>query len=671
MKYLSLLLSVLFIASCATTGRRSPSSDPRPRHYVITLHGVRGNEESYGKFHEIVTRNLEDIDPSYRVEVKNWTYPVGKAVEVEGKFEWTPHQIARKLNTEIFLGDATTKPWIKEMGPNDKISFIAYSMGGMMIMSWYYDTMFNFQFHPELKYSDADHQKLLGFMEKVDNIVGLGAVYWGSVDAELGWSMMKNGDLTEIKKAIPKIQALCSTPEAKKIIGDTTLVSLGKGLVTKDEKPATPQEKRDAVVKNSVYAACAALNAIQGDLAQWALNKSQALPDKVLEQIKAASRNFGNVSPRELDHMRLTSDTINEMRIGRVRHMDLSAYRNRFKTRWTSIVGVFPCLGKLDKGLTCTEFAGADFKTVNDGLTTVFSGAKRRETDGPVVSPSAVADFMYYIEQPGKENQNVSFESFVDTKDISAKASIPNSEIFVENMHATVAPALEALPAILKGKAAADAMTGFDKSLGVDVVIVNKECADPETCEHPNYKHILQSLAKCELGNISCDQDLMNKYYHVANSSQRMADNMALRDELGSFYVTMNIRIPKSSPLKASDLNQNIQKYFKIAYRDAGKGFMNEARVDMDSAPYLMQVNRSSEIMPSYASIQEYSNMKVVRVFFAGRMMPKAGKDAAAKALMANGLPMRMEVALPGVAPRRVVAKVKPAYSTYVDMYMK
>ncbi len=675
MKYLYLVLSTLFVISCSSVGGRHPNSEPKPKHIVITLHGVRGNAESYGDFHSIVRPTLEKIDPSYEVETHNWTYPVGKMVEEPGGkvTEWTPHEIANKLNQEFFLGGNGVAPKIPSLGPQDKISFVAYSMGGLMIMSWYYDTMFNFANQPKLRYSEVDHQKLLGILERVENVIGLGAVYWGSLDAELGWSVLDKGNLSEIRKAVPKIEKLCLTPVAQKIISDTSYTSQLVSSLPFIGKDATAQEKRDRVVRDSIVATCEAVDLLKNKASLVTKNLT-SVNGMILGKVKDIMTSLGNVSPREMNNMRLTSTSINDMRIGRIKHMINPELRNRFKTRWTSIVGVFPCLGKRDKGLTCHDLP-EDFKAMNDGLVTLFSGLNRRETDGPVISPSAVADFMYYSEAAGNESRSISFEQFHNTMDDSKTASVANQEIFVENMHATVAPALEALPGLLHkaGLSLSGQMRGFDASLGTDVVIVNKECADPDACKHPNYKHILQALSRCEVGptaNTYCNQDLMNKFYHVTEAGKRLDDNNALRDELGSFVLTLNIRLPKNFQMTAEQ-KENLMQYFKFQFVDHGAGVWNENRLDLNMNPYELQIARPSEVISSYADLASYADSKVLRVFFVGRMKAKPEQQAVGEAAIREGVPVRFEVALPGVKSRRVVAKVKSTYSTYVDMFMK
>lgn len=672
------MIAAYLLTSCTWSGVRQPTStEIKGKHYVVTLHGVRGNDQSYGDFHKIVKDNLQRLDPSYQVETFNWTYPVGAAVVETVKkngrdFIWTPQDISKKFNRDFFLSKDAP---LKNINPNDKISLIAYSMGGLMAMSWYYDTMYNFSNSQVGKYSKDIHAELLQKLEKVENIIGLGPVYWGSLDAELGWSFLEKGDLSEIKKSIPKLKAMCESSEMKAVVeGSSITKSIGETIAGwfgfGSSSNQTTEQKNEKFVKNSISASCQAINYID---ASWIAKNINSVNGTVLSGIQSGMSSYGNMSHHEMDNMRLTSNAINSMRLYRIRHLLSEENRNRFKAKWTSIVGVFPCLGKKDKGSTCTDFVSEDYRRVNDGFVTLFSGLKRRETDGPVMGPSAVADFIFYTERPGNENQKISFNQFYNTDVLQQSAGVKNEEIFVENMHATVVPALEGVSGLFKsvGVAGANAMKNFDASLGVDVVIVNKECSNPKTCEHPNYRHMLQALANCQAGNPTyCDESFMNQYYGVDSSSQRMVDNENLKKELGSFVITMNVRFPKNLKLP-SDLKTNPLRYFKFTTVNYSNNPWEEDRADTKDLPYAVQINRKREIISSYSYLKQYGDSQVLSIFFIGRAWPKMGYQAKGSEMLAAGVPVNLSVNIPGVQAREITAKIKPTYTTYIDFYLK
>jgi hypothetical protein len=672
----------LAVAACNSTngGYRKPaSSSVRPVHYVVTVHGVRGTAQSFGAFHEIVKPTLERINPNHEVVAVNWTYPVGAAVN-DGKTIWTAHRVAKRMNDELFLG-ANAK--IPRLNDGDKISILAYSMGGMTVMTWYYDTMFNFAGQKDMQYSTADHDRVLEYLEKTENIVGLGAVYWGSIDAELGWAYLEKGDTTQLLNVLPKVKRLCDRPEIQDIVAKT---SVTEGFLPGSAAVASIDETNENFVKKSVKIACESL----GIISRFAVNKKdgkrvpagmwdainafkEALKGISVGTARALTTELGNVNPQEMDNMRLTSELLDNSRVGRIRHLTTPELASRYKTRWSSIVGVFPCLGKADHGVTCTKFKSDYFKRVNDGIVSAFSGLKRRESDGPVISPSADADFTFYAEESGKEAVAVTAREFRYSGDLE-RGLRRNQQIYVENMHASLVPVFEGLSGVFTsiGKAGASAMKNFDSSLGVDVAVIPKDCATAQTCHHPNYKHVLNVLAQCDGASASpCDQNHLNPFFGARGLAGYLQDNQFLKSELGSFVLHFNIQIPKGYA-NLEELKVNYLKYFKFKVDSASKpGDWTERRIDTVSVPYAMQIARDSEVMSSFVASFEKDESTVIRIYFVGRTWAKPGREAEARNLFAQGVPVPVSVTLPGLQPRQIEAVVRPAQSTYVGLFMK
>lgn len=662
---LLVLVCAAVITACTSESVREPSSQSidaqaKPTHYVITLHGVRGNLESYGEFHEFVSGVLEKIDPSMQVKTYNWTYPVGSKLEEKNKI-WDPHFIGEDLNRTFFIGPNAKIP---SLGPKDRVSIIAYSMGGMMTMTWYYDTMFNF-LGPQKKYTAEEYKVLQGVLEKTDNVIGLGPVFWGSVLAEFGWGLLGNGDTSQIERSLPKFQAFCSLPDIKKITDSVDLVKYAKDLNSGAEKQLPLATKQVHSVTASLKSACS--NVLQkGSITAGAVTAGLRASYKA---IAYAVTQGGNMHPLEFDNMRPTSEVIHLMRLGRMNHLSNENLRNRYRTRFTSIVGVFPCLQKSDKGITCNGFTDPSYKALNDGFVNIFAGVKRLEADGPVEGPNAVADFLFYTEAQGSERNEIGMNQFVNTFDLEKKSLVNNQEIFVENMHATVAPALMGLGSV--GAEAAKGMTDFSKGLGVDVVIMNKECAVAETCEHPNFKHVIQTLTKCEPGSKAiCDQDLVNKYFKVTDASSRLNDSGLLRNELGTYLLNINVRVPKDFEMTTDELNHIKTNMDAPTMRQIKGDKYGENRFDKESDPFILQAGRPSQFMSSFASIKNYSDSKEVRIVIMGRAFAKPGQESKAAQVLNNGVPLEFTLKLPGLYPRKITAKIKPTYTTYIDMRM-
>ncbi len=170
----------LFIASSCTTksvSERAPAANEKPRHLIVTLHGVRGTEKSFGlEFHNIIKKHLESVDPTYQVVTINYTYKTGQD-------DHHPERMKDGINDQIMekLG---------YLGEKDKISVLGYSMGGQVMAHWYFNTIF-----------DEKNSKIA---EKTVNLIGLGAAFWGSLNAAMGKNLLpKLGvDLDKFAKLI-------------------------------------------------------------------------------------------------------------------------------------------------------------------------------------------------------------------------------------------------------------------------------------------------------------------------------------------------------------------------------------------------------------------------------------------------------------------------------------
>lgn len=167
----SLLLGVSFTLSCSTTQRKPNAL--QGRHLILTLHGVRGTEKSFGDFHRIIKTHLDKVDPGYFVIPVNFTYPTGQD-------NYDPNHITASINKRI---------WDEMDGmihDNDKISAVGYSMGGQVMAHWYMNTMM-----------DPKNAKIA---EATKSLIGLGAPFWGSKHAIIGAELIADS-LDKIVKA--------------------------------------------------------------------------------------------------------------------------------------------------------------------------------------------------------------------------------------------------------------------------------------------------------------------------------------------------------------------------------------------------------------------------------------------------------------------------------------
>ena len=155
-------------SACTSAFKRGPSSEYKPRHIIVTVHGVRGDLNSFGSFHSIIKEHLEKIDPTYNVLPINYTYPVGqKGYEPYKHARTILDKIDQELKENHSYGTGT--PY-GEISPNDRLTIIGYSMGGQVTLAWL-----------DIISSSPAYKK---YLDQLDTFMNLGAVYWGSSYSE-------------------------------------------------------------------------------------------------------------------------------------------------------------------------------------------------------------------------------------------------------------------------------------------------------------------------------------------------------------------------------------------------------------------------------------------------------------------------------------------------------
>lgn len=128
MKKIFLLIVFGFIVACSNFNNRSPSNTGdelknKPRHLIITVHGLSGDEKTWGYFGDdnYTKKYLEQLNSKYNVEVTNFVYPTGKD-EKNGAFEFANY-------LDFFIKEKFKN---NPLQPSDKISFVCHSQGGLI-----------------------------------------------------------------------------------------------------------------------------------------------------------------------------------------------------------------------------------------------------------------------------------------------------------------------------------------------------------------------------------------------------------------------------------------------------------------------------------------------------------------------------------------------------------
>jgi hypothetical protein len=221
-------LFLITIASCSgLKNQRNPATDQtaqstKPRHIIFLVHGIAGSEKSFGYMNQALTSHLnnefsvEGIEYEYSVE--NFIYQTK----------------SNKNNTEQFakdLGNAIDKYFVENgaINPQDKISLIAHSQGGVVSLIWLYRaTLGDVEFNSK-------------YVEHVDSYITLGTPFWGAKMAVFG------GKLKEMAKRLGD--------NVIPIFGDQQLhdMSFGSPVIFNFRKNAIDPEYQNVLKKMDLH----------------------------------------------------------------------------------------------------------------------------------------------------------------------------------------------------------------------------------------------------------------------------------------------------------------------------------------------------------------------------------------------------------------------------------
>ncbi len=470
---LCLLTSVLF-ASCSSFFRRTPSSTQHI-HYIMTLHGVRGNELSFGDFHSLIKTHLENVDPGFKIVPLNITYKTGQT-------NFTPHQAAAEINAKL-------EALIPNLDPADKISVLAYSMGGQVGAIWYFDSL------KSDKYKKYPLQTV--------KFMSLGSPYWGSKEAGIGTS-------------------------AENLVGQLDVDTLTKNMLE----------------KYSLLGKTISLSEAEG-YANEAVNKAKSY---LIDFGKNYDKNilpYSKISFAELSALAVGSDVTNEIRLEMISHPTT--------TKWVSLSSLINCfkpdINSDEPG--CESFQNKLFKSLNFDVFGKYTfGFTRRETDNSVITPSANANFIYAVEtDPNYPDSKMTaynqFRLFGN--------SDTHHFYLAEGLHATIIPegyyqkALDILGVAGESwkELADDVVLVYEKDCKNPATCKHPaykyivyELADCDraasTCDPDAKNKIVNSFFK-------------------PNSNNDEPEQKILKSELHGFTVEFNIRLPKGYDLSKID----------------------------------------------------------------------------------------------------------------------
>lgn len=178
MKNLLLLTILICSLSCQSLTKwfsREPSSDTArtAKHYIFTVHGLAGNETTFGSLLPNLKIHLEYADPKYEVVTHSFLYATGKMDADVPQFI----ESFEKFVEQYFSYNRLTK--------DDKISIVCHSQGGLVTTLWY------------AKAIAGTDLRQIEIANKVKTIVTEGTPFWGSnmahiINDKLPFEWMQN-----------------------------------------------------------------------------------------------------------------------------------------------------------------------------------------------------------------------------------------------------------------------------------------------------------------------------------------------------------------------------------------------------------------------------------------------------------------------------------------------
>ena len=488
---------------CTTSQKRdlAQTAAVKPKHFIMTLHGIRGDDKSFGDFPSLIKKHLEQIDPGYEVIVLNMTYKIAQ-----------PDYTENKAATEIAQKLPLMAPNINEQ---DKLSIVGYSMGGQVGLAWYAQAL-----------KDPSQKK---YADRLAHYIGLGSAYWGAKEAALLTS-----DINVLKRSIKFV-----TVEIRDALRTNTEKYFGKSLT---EGLVWIQGKTDA----QIDAALAKLQSIE---------QIQDFYDTYIR-----TNSLVKISFNEFKALSWGGITATNLRLDLLDAPFKSPLAKNMK--WTTILPLVQCfetnIGSKSAG--CDDFQNSLFKFINDSINKPYTfGYVRRETDNAVISPSGNAQFYSLLDY---DDQYADGAELPLTR--TRYALNPNNHkiYFTEALHATVVTAEQYKKAVQQlsklGKS-------WERLAGDVVLVYNSQCPDLKTCsEHPTYKYVVKALADCDREKSTCSEvgrtQVLDVLFHEPTEKSAQ-DKIA--SEMHGFTLELNLRLPKGYDLSQVDI-KNIMNFVQF-----------------------------------------------------------------------------------------------------------
>ncbi|MFC1510593.1 esterase/lipase family protein [Candidatus Omnitrophota bacterium] len=175
---LCLLCCVVFL--CEVQAQENKEALIKRKHVIFLIHGIGGNKTHFGFMDKALPKILNKKDPSTKYIVQSIEYDTGND-------EKTPYLFAQDIDLQIKKVTASAK-----FKPQDKISFIMHSQGGLVGSIWLFQSMMKTP-----GYSTPE------VIKHVDAFITLGTPFWGAKSAQWGSEAKAFADLLGVSVPLP------------------------------------------------------------------------------------------------------------------------------------------------------------------------------------------------------------------------------------------------------------------------------------------------------------------------------------------------------------------------------------------------------------------------------------------------------------------------------------
>lgn len=170
---------IWFVISCQTSSIQNrqtagviPAGEKTGRHFIISVHGFRGDKDNFGQMEKVLIPHLKSLHPNTDYQFLKFSYPSGTDKDV---FNFAYDHLSQFLRENI-----------KNPTLNDSIVFIAHSQGGIVVNVWKAAAQYGYVYNPE-KHGRLDQDKI--YAQMTDHVITLGTPFWGSNQAKLASSL--------------------------------------------------------------------------------------------------------------------------------------------------------------------------------------------------------------------------------------------------------------------------------------------------------------------------------------------------------------------------------------------------------------------------------------------------------------------------------------------------